>query len=95
MQELSKLQQINSAIMFGEFTNVELNSIINAIKFARTQLTKEKARTFKVGDQVKFNDSKRGIAYTGSVEKIKLKYAIVRTGQYSRYNVPISILETV
>ncbi len=46
MEKLSTIQQINSAIMFGNLSNVELNSIVDAVKFARTQLTKQNRRAF-------------------------------------------------
>lgn len=87
-----KVQEINSAIISGVFTNDDLNSIANAIKFARAQLAKQNARAFWNGDTVKFTSNRNGVTYTGTVEKIKLKYALVRTGN-SRFNVPLSMLE--
>lgn len=94
MQELTKIQEINQAIMFGNFTSTELESIVGAIKFARAQLAKQNARAFKVGDSVRFRDIKRGNVYFGSIERIKLKYALVRVGNYNRYNVPLNLLES-
>ena len=38
MQKLTTIQEINQAIMFGEFTNTELEGMIDAIKFARAGL---------------------------------------------------------
>ena len=43
-----KVQEINSAIISGIYTNDDLNSIVNAIKFARAQLTKQQARSLRV-----------------------------------------------
>jgi len=40
------IQEVNSAIMFGDFTNDQLNSVAQAIKYRRAQMTKEKVRSF-------------------------------------------------
>ena len=87
------IKDINSAIISGTFTNDDLNSIANAIKFARAQLAKQNARSFWAGDTVKFTSSRNGVTYQGTVEKIKLKYALVRTNS-QRFNVPLSMLES-
>ncbi len=88
-----KVQDINSAIISGIYTNDDLNSIVNAIKFARTQLTKQQARALRVGDAVRF--SSRGNTFFGTVERVKLKNAFVKVGNFSRYNVPLNMLEAV
>jgi len=44
------IKDINSAIMFGNFTNEQLNSIGDAIRYARAQLTQQKKRELSVGD---------------------------------------------
>ncbi len=88
-----KVQDINSAIISGIYTNDDLNSIINAVKFARAQLTKQQARALRVGDQVRF--SSRGNTYFGTIERLKLKNAFVKVGNFSRYNVPMNMLEAV
>ena len=88
-----KVQDINSAIISGIYTNDDLNSIINAIKFARAQLTKQQARDLRVGDQVRF--SSRGNTFFGTVERVKLKNAFVKVGMSSRFNVPLNMLEAV
>jgi hypothetical protein len=85
------IKQVNSAIMFGNFTNTELNSILDAVKYARGQLARQQARTLRAGDAVKFTSNKNGVTYQGTLEKVKLKYAIVKT-QHTRYNVPLSML---
>ncbi len=87
------IKDINSAIISGIYTNDDLNSIGDAIKFARAQLARQNARTFWNGDLVKFTSNRNGVTYTGTVEKIKLKYALVRTGS-ARFNVPLSMLES-
>lgn len=92
MEQLSTIQQINTAIMFGNLTNTELSSVIDAVKFARTQMTKQKTRTFKLGDAVKFTSNRNGLTYVGTVNKVKIKYIIVKTGS-SLFNVPANMLE--
>jgi hypothetical protein len=91
---MTSIKDINSAIMFGNFTNVELGSILDAVKFARGQLTRQQARSLRSGDAVKFTSNKNGMTYQGTVEKIKLKYALVKTPT-ARFNVPLSMLEAV
>ena len=85
------IQAINSAIMFGNLTNDQLNSVVAAVKYARGQLTKTKARSFMQGDRVRFTS--RGNTYFGTVERVKIKNAVVRVGNYQSYNVPVNMLE--
>jgi hypothetical protein len=95
MERLSEIQQINSAIMFGNFTNTELSSIVSAVQFARTQLGKQKIRTFGKGDTVKFTSTKRGgITVTGTVTKVAIKYVTVKEG-LTLWKVPANMLEAV
>jgi hypothetical protein len=92
MEKLSTIQQINSAIMFGNLSNVELNSIVDAVKFARTQLTKQNKRAFQLGDTVKFTSNRNGLTYVGTVRKVKIKYILVNTPG-GVFNVPANMLE--
>ena len=92
MEQLSTIQQINSAIMFGNLTNIELSSVIDAVKFARTQMTKQNARTFKSGDSVKFTSNRNGLTYVGTVNKVKIKFVLVKTNA-GLFNVPANMLE--
>jgi competence protein ComGF len=94
MEQLTEIQQINRAIMFGNFSNVELTSIVNAVQFARAQLTKQKIRSFTKGDSVKFTSNRNGQTYTGTVRKVAIKYITVDTGQ-TLFRVPASMLEAV
>ena len=71
------IQQVNEAIMFGNFTNDQLNSIVSALKYARTQLGRSTARTLRVGDSVKFTSNRDGRTYTGTVDKVKIGRAHV------------------
>jgi hypothetical protein len=94
MERLTEIQQINSAIMFGSFTNTELESIISAVQYARAQLRKEKIRTFTKGDTVKFHSTKRGVTVTGTVTKVAIKYVTVKDG-VMLWKVPANMLEAV
>jgi hypothetical protein len=80
--------------MFGNLTNVELSSVIDAVKFARMQLTKQKTRTFSVGDKVKFTSNRNGLTYVGTINKVKIKYILVNTNG-GLFNVPANMLESV
>ena len=90
MQQLS-IQDVNSAIMFGDFTNDQLSSIASAIKFRRGQIVKETKRSLMLGDVVKFVHPKTGRTHQGNVVKIAIKNIKVREG-ITTWNVPASIL---
>ena len=94
------IKEVNSAIMFGNLTNDELSSVIDAVKFARAQLTQEKKRSFRIGDLVKFNSTKRGMSVTGTVKKIAIKYVTIQENSSGRmtsglWRVPANMLESV
>lgn len=86
------IKQVNSAIMFGQWTDTELSSMIDAIKFARASLVKQTKRGLKVGTAVKFHSTKRGIDVTGTVTKVAQKYATVSTAQ-GLWKVPMNMLQ--
>jgi len=86
------IQEINSAIMSGSFTNDQLTSIGDAIRFARARLVEQTKRSITLGSRVKFTSNRNGMTYTGTVDKIKIKFVLVNTPQ-GRYNVPASMLE--
>ena len=86
------VKEINSAIMFGNLTNDELNSVIDAVKFARAQMTKQKTRAFSIGDSVKFTSNRNGLTYVGTVRKVKIKFVLVNTPG-GLFNVPANMLE--
>ena len=86
--------EINRAIMFGNLTNDELNSVVSAVKWARAQMTKSKIRSFSPGSPVKFTSNRNGRTYTGTVRKVAIKYVTVDTGQVL-FKVPANMLEEV
>jgi hypothetical protein len=87
------VSQINTAIIQGTFTNDELSSMIDAVKFAKTKLTNRVKFTISNGSKVKFTSQKNGMTYSGTVEKVAIKFATVNTGQ-GRWKVPMNMLES-
>ena len=85
------IKQVNSAIMFGTWTDTELSSMIDAIKFARASLVKQQKLALSLGTYVSFTSSKTGITYKGKVEKIAQKFVTVNTGS-GRWKVPANML---
>jgi hypothetical protein len=73
------ISQINTAIIQGKWTNDELTSIIDAVKFARARLADASKRSLAIGDSVNFTSSKSGQNMTGFVTKIAIKYITVKT----------------
>ena len=86
-----KAQDIIREIKHGEFTNDELNAMVQAIKFARAQLAHEVKREIFPGATVYFRD-RSGTRVTAQVESVKIKNAVVSTAR-GRYRVPCSMLE--
>ncbi len=86
------IKDVNSAIMFGNFSNTELSSIIDAVKYARAQLTQQTKRSLMLGDTVKFTSNRNGMTYRGTVRKIAIKYITVDTGSVL-FKVPANMLE--
>jgi hypothetical protein len=89
------LQEINRSIIAGTFTNEDLNSIGDAIKFARAQLAQKAKFTLRTGSQVKFTNSRSGQIVLGTVEKVNRKFIIVRENGKAfgcNWRVPASML---
>jgi hypothetical protein len=89
---MKTIQEVNSAIMFGTWTNTELSSMIDAVKWNRAQLTKDVKNSIKPGQMVKFTSSKTGRTMVGDVTKIAIKYVTVRTPA-GMWRVPANMLE--
>ena len=88
------IQAINGAILAGCFTNDQLNSINDAVRFARSKLVRQVANSLNIGSTVQFTSNRNGKVYKGTIESIKIKNAIVNT-QLGRYKVPMNMLESV
>lgn len=85
------INAINTAIMHGNFTNDQLTSIIDAVKYARARLTQKTKRSLMLGDTVKFTSTKNGLTYQGKVRKIAIKFVTVDSGQ-GLWRVPANML---
>ena len=84
-----KLKTIITDIFKMEST--DLNAVVDAIKMRRNQLHTSDAHQFRVGDRVSFA-GRHGSTLKGVVEKVKIKYVLVRTDTGQRWNVPGSHL---
>lgn len=92
MERFSEIQKINSSIMFGEFTNDQLDSIIAAVKFARNQIAKQNKNAFVKGSKVKFTSHRTGQTVIGEVTEVKRKFIHVRSG-FTNWRVPANMLQ--
>ena len=74
--------------------NDELNKVVEAVKLRRNQLHFTDAHNLKFRDRVSFQ-GRHGVTETGTVEKVKTKYVLVRTDRGQRWNVPGSHLTLI
>ena len=88
------IKQVNSAIMFGDWTDIELRSMIDAVKWNRSRLTERTKAQLRVGDNVEFTSSKTGRLTRGFITKIAIKYVTVNTG-LGLWRVPANMLSLV
>jgi hypothetical protein len=88
------IQDVNKAIMLQEWTNVELSSMIDAVKWNKEQLARQIKRSISRGDNVEFTSSKTGRLTRGFVTKVAIKYVTVDTGM-GMWRVPANMLTKV
>ncbi len=88
------IQNINTAIINGGWTNAELMSMTDAIRFARKRLTERNKASLMLGDTVNFTSTRTGRNVTGTVVKIAIKYVTVRTLE-GLWKVPANMLNKV
>jgi small-conductance mechanosensitive channel len=88
------IMDINTAILQGGWTNDQLSSMIDAVKFARARLTEQSKRSLSIGDNVNFTSSKLGRNVTGVVTKIAIKFVTVKTAQ-GAWRVPANMLTKI
>ena len=87
------IKAINTAIVTGKFSIAELDSIADAVKFARNQAASQLAITLCKGSKVRVNHAKvQGIV--GTILKVKLKKADVDFAGHI-YTVPLSMCQVV
>ena len=89
---MATIQEINSSIIHGTFTNDQLDSIIMSIKYARGQIAQKNKFTLVRGSKVKFVSSRTGQTVIGEVTDIKRKFIHVRSGMIN-WRVPANMLE--
>lgn len=88
------IQTLNTEIINGTWTNAELSSMIDAIKFKRKLLTERNKAQLSIGDTVNFTSTRTGRNVTGTVVKIAIKYVTVRTLE-GLWKVPANMLNKV
>ena len=88
------ITQINTAILQGNFTNDQLTSVIDAVKFARARLGDANKRALRIGQRVSFDSTRLGRNVTGTVYKIAIKYVTVNTAR-GMWKVPANMLSPV
>jgi hypothetical protein len=91
-------QEITRAIISGQFSNDELNTIADAIKFARGQLVKTNKGSMVIGTPVKFTNNRTGQTVVCPVQKVNRKFIIVSENRNlgsmfsTQWRVPASML---
>ena len=88
------IKEINQEIISGNWTNEQLTSMIDAVKFNRSQLARQIKRSIRVGNNVEFTSSKTGRLTRGFIKKIAIKYVTVDTGM-GLWRVPANMLEKI
>ena len=88
------IKEVNQAIMMQSWTNTELTSMIDAVKWNRERLAKRIKYSITVGDNVEFTSSKTGRLTRGFVTKVAIKYVTVNTGM-GLWKVPANMLSLV
>ena len=88
------IQDVNRAIMLQTWTNTELSSMIDAVKWNRSRLAERAKASICVGDNVEFTSSKSGRLMRGFVTKKAIKYLTVDTGM-GLWRVPANMLTLV
>lgn len=74
------INQVSHGIMFGNFSNEQLDAVTQAVKYARSQLARDTKRALAIGDTVKFTHPKTGRVHAGNVVKINIKKIKVQEG---------------
>ena len=85
---------INRAIISGKWSAADLQSITDAVAFARAKTARVNSVAFHAGDSVKLSHAKLGGTVVGTVRKIKIKKAdVFIPSKNVTYSVPLSMLE--
>lgn len=87
------IKAINTAIISGSFSVADLDSIADAVKYARSRLATKLSVTLSKGTKVRVNHAKV-MGLTGTVLKVKIKKADVDFGG-KIFQVPLSMCQVV
>ena len=87
------IKEINTAIVTGKFTVADLDSISDAVKFARSRIATTLSVTLTKGSKVRVNHVKVQ-GKVGTVLKVKIKKADVDFGGQV-FQVPLSMCQVV
>lgn len=87
--------ELNAAIVYIQFhaSNEDLNQLIEAIKYRRSQLAKRTTAAITNGSKVSFT-GRNGLTIYGTVTKVMQKNVIVNTNR-GNYRVPANMLAPV
>jgi len=88
------INEILRQIRFGSLNNDELNTVLDAVRYRRSQLTEQNRYTLSVGCTVQFRNNRTGQMIIGTVNKINRKYVLVGSG-LNVWRVPGNMLEKV
>jgi len=88
---MSKLAIGSIISAIHEMDRDDLNKVVEAVKFARSQAHRQMANTLSKGDIVEF-DGKYGKTVKGTVMKTAIKYVTVDCGIDGRWRVPAAHL---
>jgi len=88
---MANIQEINSSIIHGSFTNEQLDSITMAVKYAKNQIAQKNKFTLVRGTKVKFTSNRTGQTVIGEVTDVKRKFIHVRSG-FTNWRVPANML---
>ena len=89
---MNTLQRINAEIVGGNFNNAELDYIMDAVRYRRSQIVKQNTGSMVLGTAVKFTSTRNGQLVRGKVKKVNRKFILVDTGT-TVWRVPANMLE--
>ena len=85
--------QITLALVNGNFSNAEINKIVEAVKFARARLVSVNKIKLAAGSRVKWT-GKAGFQ-TGTVRKVNKKNCVVDADNGQGWNISANMLELI
>ena len=92
---MKTVQEINTAILSNTLSNDDLNSILDAVRFARSQITRKNTGSLVIGTRVKWDSPRAGREMLGTVVKVGRKNIQVDIGNGLIWRVEASMLVRV